>query len=321
MTRDIIEAASKGIVSDTWYLLHGCSPSETDSNLRTLLRHPDAMEKANRLNKDGHKTKLYMIIQSAIQRQQIMNQYYLDRNFNKLLHELRYELHHDATAAAVTKLLDDDMMTDVEVISVFDHGLMNTNHINIILDEYDDVVIGELFHESRWLQLTPIIGDIWFDYYDCQHRKIKGVMQAYAMWSWEQGYEKLARYIHHMERSGHDLHTFYCHYRKRILANSHLLGDEDKKHDTWFLFLSNKSNIKLLTDKNDDDKDKDMIPVHTRIRCLIHHRLIDELLEYDDMDLIRSCMTAENLNVDYVGFWIRLLSKQMWQLQKAIMGK
>jgi hypothetical protein len=307
---NIIDAVGGGCVMDTWTLLHDLEPEETSSNLTLLLKHLSVLKNGRKVKRGS---KLFDIIQSAIQREYILNQYYLNLDFDKLLHSLRYELHPDATSVAVKIILIEDLLENDQIMSLFDYGLLNKDNVKYLLQEYDNETILQLFDESRWQQLVPLIDNCWSICYSYVNRKVKALMEKYAMWSWEQGYSKLIDYIDHMPN--HDLHTFYCMYRDRIMSNSSLLDKEEKYYDIWFVFLSNKSNIKLLINN------KDNIPIHVRIRCLIHHRLIDELIENYDMDLIMSCVTDENLSLDHIGFWIRLLSKQIWQIQKSVMSK
>jgi len=311
-TDNIIVSVSSGLVMNTWRLLHDVDPNVATNNINKLFSRPDVLKSVSSKLKPG--SKLHNIIYSAFQREKIINQFYLDHNFDNLFNEFNYELHHDAVSNGIMKLLTlDDMFTDEQIIKLFDYDLMCNKHIDLILNDYQDSIIITLFDKSRWLKLVPIIGNSWYSNHKNQTRKVKAVMEEYAMWSWENGHSVLASYINNM--SDCDLHTFYCQHRNRILANSGLLDEEDKEHDTWSLFLSNKSNNQLLIDN------KDNIPVHLRIEYLIQHRLVDALLEYDDMDLVLSRINETNTSLEYIGFWIRLLSKQLWHVQLAIMKK
>lgn len=297
----ILTSVKKRIISRTWQLLHDDEESSygyVETNLRILLNDKSAM---NRVRKG---TKLNDIIQSAIYRDYILKRYYVNHDFEQLINSFKNELHPTAVPLAIMDILDKDIMKETEIICLFDQGFLTSTHFDFIMSEYES--IPELFDESRWQNLVSVIGNSWSRYAD-NNRKMKVKMEKFALWSWINGHQKLSYYMSYMP--SYDIHTFYCSYREQILERADLL----EKENYWFPFLSHNSNKCLLLNAEHRDK----IPTDVHIRCLIHHQMIDELLEQYDMGVIQSMITTDNVHLNNIVFWIRLLTKQLWELQKS----
>lgn len=296
----ILTSVKKRIISRTWELLHDeqSTYGYVESNLRILLNDKSALDRV----KKG--SKLDDIIQSAIHRDFILKRYYVNHDFEQLINSFRSELHPTAVPLAIMDILDKDVMKNIEIIYLFDQGFLTTTHFEFIMSEYNP--IPELFDESRWPTLASIIGNSW-SYYGDNNRKMKAKMEKFALWSWINGYQKLSYYMGCMP--DYDVHTFYCSYREQILERGDLL----EKENYWFPFLSHASNKCLLLEV----KHRDKIPTDIHVRCLIHHQMSDELLEQYDMGVIQSMISGENVHLSNIVFWIRLLARQLWELQKS----
>lgn len=262
--------------------------------------------------------KQLQLIETAMAISHMADNFLLSRDFDKLQQGLM-TLHQEARHLLVAQLVADQLLTEDQFLILFDEGLI-TQPASLKRLFKSPTMMSQLFDSNRWSRLAQLLScqhmlDVLAGGCDTGRRnrhyiKSRKLLLDYLMQQWQMGSVALSAIL--VGCRDEDVDYVYGRYRKDILIHSNLLSDSE-----WQLFLSHHSNVSLLVDC------KDAIPVPVRIQALIYHKMDKVLCEdYNDsveMELILTHMM--DFKLTDTGFWFRFMSRQLWQLQRSVMGR